>query len=325
LEWIKVTKPDSQDETEGTATDRLTQSPEEAASEAAKTAPPAEEKREVPPESPVETAPPTPPEGPAQEPPLSVTSTTVAVEPEEAEQHLKEAAGKVEASTPVEIPLFEKLAAEEKKTPEAPSAPPQKPTGRTLGLEEVPAVEAPGDAASLDKAATTPPAGVQVTEQAGHSVNFMAPGVGKSEPVEAPVPKEAVEKTEEPVVSAPAVLQTPKAEEVSTECAKPPAAPAESRPAEAPPEPERVHVGTVDLRVERRQIPVPPVTKAEQKEQPISFASVMMYICILLLAVLVLSAFFGNKSQVTKVRQELQSIKQQMQQMPNAGGGTNRP
>ena len=326
LEWIKITKPDSQSETEGTATDRLTQSPEEAASEAAKQGAPAEEKRETPAppvESPVEAAPPAEPERPAppaEEPPLTITSTTATLEPEEAEQHLKEATGRVEASTPVEIPLFAKLEAEEKKPQEAPAAqPPQRPAGRSLGLEEVPAAEAPGDAAALDKAATTPPSGVQVTEQAGHSVSFMAPGIGKAETVAAPTPKEAEEKTEEPVVSAPAVLETPKAEDVSTACAQPPAAPAE--PAQ---EPERVHVGAVDLRVQRRQIPVPPATRSEQREEPVSFASIMMYICILLLAVLVLSAFFGNRGQVTKVRHELQTIKQQMHQMTNAGGGANQ-
>jgi hypothetical protein len=117
------------------------------------------------------------------------------------------------------------------------------------------------------------------------------------------------------VVSAPTVLETPKAEEVSTACAVPPAA-----PAEAPQEPERVHVGAVDLRVQRRPIPVPPVTKSEQKEQPMSFATLLVYICMLLLGVLVLVAFFGNSKQVAKVRQELQNVKQQMQQMTNTVG-----
>ena len=312
LEWIKVTKTEDENETEGTATDRLTQGAPPPA-EQARTAPPAPEPPKAEPQPPAQQTPP-----PAEEPPLSITSTTATLEPEQAEQHLKEATEKVEALKPVEIPLFAQLEAEEKKpAPQAPPPePPEKPAGRPLGLEEVPPAEVEGDAAALDKAATTPPTGVQVAEQAGHSINFMAPGIGRSETVAAPVPESAAEeKAEEPVVSAPTVLETPKAEEVSTACAVPPAA-----PAEAPQEPERVHVGAVDLRVQRRPIPVPPVTKSEQKEQPMSFATLLVYICMLLLGVLVLVAFFGNSKQVAKVRQELQNVKQQMQQMTNTVG-----
>ena len=314
LEWIKVTKPDGEDETDGTATDRLTQGA--SPTEGAKPSPPATP-AEGPPE-PTKTEPqaPAPPAAPpAEEPPVTITSTTATLQPEEAEQHLNVATEKAETPKPGEIPLFAQLEAQEKKpAPQAPPAePPEKPTGRPLGLEEVPPTEVEGDAAALEKAATTPPTGVQMTEQAGHSVNFMAPGIGKAETVSASAPESEEEKAEEPVVSVPSELETPKAEEVSTACAPPPAA-----PAEAPQEPERVHVGAVDLRVERRPIPVPPAAKSEQKEQPVSFAIILVEVLMLLMIVFVLYAFFANRGQVNKALRELRGSKQQAQQMPRA-------
>jgi cell division protein FtsL len=48
----------------------------------------------------------------------------------------------------------------------------------------------------------------------------------------------------------------------------------------------------------------------------VSFANVLVYICILLLAVLVLTAFFGNRNQVARLRRQVQSLENQLQQAP---------
>lgn len=262
LEWIKVTKNNALEETQGTAADRLTK-PGSPTPEATK---PAEETLTPAEKPPAQQAIP-----PAVETPITVTTSTAATEPQTAEQQFKET---------VEIPLFTKIEEEEKKA---------KPSEETLEVTK-----------PTEPLAPKPPLEAAELPKGGHSVNFLAPGLGVTEKVEVPLEKAKVAEPAVPDEPLAPPISLKKEEVTGPESSKP----------------ERVHVGAVDLRVERRPIPpVRPATAQETKmEQRLSFASVLMYICMLLLAVLVLSAFFINKNQVSKLRSELRGLESKIQQ-----------